>query len=325
MKFLIAGLGSIGRRHLRNLIALGEKDIILYRTGKSTLPEEELEGFPTEYSLEDALGHDPDAVIVSNPTALHLEVAIPAAQKGCHLLIEKPVSHSMERIDELEKAVRANDCRVLVGFQFRFHPAIRALKHAIDDGAIGKPVYARAHWGEYLPNWHPWEDHRESYAAREDLGGGVALTLCHPFDYLRFLFGEARAISGWTAQRSMLKLPVDDIAEATMEFEVGCIASVHLNYVQRPAVHRVEVIGSNGTLNWSKSEKEVTLDAADGDQSKYYVTDRNFERNDVFLAEMQHFIRVAANEERPLCTLHDGVEALELVLALKPLPGLNSL
>lgn len=325
MKFLIAGLGSIGRRHLRNLMALGEEDIILYRTGKSTLPEDELEGFPTEYSLEDALGHDPDAVIISNPTALHLDVAIPAAKQGCHLLIEKPVSHSLERLDELERAVRAYDCRVLIGFQFRFHPAIRALKHAVDAGEIGTPIYARAHWGEYLPNWHPWEDHRESYAARKDLGGGVALTLCHPFDYLRFLFGEAREISGWVARRSTLDLSVDDIAEATMEFEDGCIASVHLNYFQRPAAHRVEIVGSNGTLSWSHSSKEVTLELSDDDRSNYFATEGDFERNDVFLAEMEHFIRVVSNEEPSLCTLRDGIEALKLVLALKPLSGTDNL
>jgi predicted dehydrogenase len=90
LKFQIAGLGSNGRRHLRNLIELGEEDVVLYRTGKSTISDEELERFPTEYSLEDALAHNPDAVIVSNPTALHLDVAIPAARAGSHLLIEKP-------------------------------------------------------------------------------------------------------------------------------------------------------------------------------------------------------------------------------------------
>jgi len=77
MKFLIAGFGSIGRRHLRNLLALGERDILLLRSNKSTLPEDEIAQFPVETSLEAALGHHPDAVIISNTTALHLDVAIP--------------------------------------------------------------------------------------------------------------------------------------------------------------------------------------------------------------------------------------------------------
>jgi predicted dehydrogenase len=83
MKILIAGLGSIGRRHFRNLIALGEKDIILLRTRKATLPDDELAGYPVETDIHEALGkHKPDAVVVANPTSLHQEVAIPAAEAG---------------------------------------------------------------------------------------------------------------------------------------------------------------------------------------------------------------------------------------------------
>ena len=125
MKFMIAGLGSIGRRHFRNLLALGERDILLYRTQQSTLPDDELAGFPVETDLQSALAHHPQAVIVANPTALHLEVAIPAAETGCSLLLEKPVSHSMEGMDQLEQTMERSGGRLLVGFQFRFHPVKR--------------------------------------------------------------------------------------------------------------------------------------------------------------------------------------------------------
>src|ERR1043165_8813232 len=107
MKFLIAGLGSIGRRHFRNLIALGERDIVLLRTRKATLPDDELAGYPVEPDVDTALQrHPPDAVIVANPTAMHLEVAIPAAQAGCAILLEKPVSHSLDRLDALQDAAQ---------------------------------------------------------------------------------------------------------------------------------------------------------------------------------------------------------------------------
>jgi len=95
MRFLIAGLGSIGRRHLRNLLALGERDILLYRTHRSSLPDDELASFRVETDLEAALAHHPDAVIVSNPTALHMRVALPAAKSGCHILLEKPIAEKM--------------------------------------------------------------------------------------------------------------------------------------------------------------------------------------------------------------------------------------
>src|SRR5690349_12225916 len=123
MKFLIAGLGSIGRRHFRNLISLGERDIVLLRSHRATLSDDELNGYPVETDLKEALSrHKPDAVIVSNPTALHLDVAIPAADAGCHILLEKPVSHSMDRLDALQTAAQKSGSRILVGFQFRYHP-----------------------------------------------------------------------------------------------------------------------------------------------------------------------------------------------------------
>ena len=112
MKFLIAGLGSIGRRHLRNLLALGERDIVLLRTHKATLPDDELAGYPVETDIHDALQkHTPDAVIVANPTALHLDIAIPAAEAGCHILLEKPISDSLDRVEELKKAAQKSGSR----------------------------------------------------------------------------------------------------------------------------------------------------------------------------------------------------------------------
>ncbi|MCJ7825335.1 MAG: Gfo/Idh/MocA family oxidoreductase, partial [Anaerolineales bacterium] len=254
MKFMIAGLGSIGRRHLRNLIALGEEDILLYRSGKGTLPDDELEGYLSEVDLDSALAHDPDAVIVSNPTALHLDVAIPAAEMGCHLLLEKPISHNLERVDELQAAVERGGGNVLVGYQFRFHPGLQAVKCWLEEGRIGKTTSAHAHWGEYLPDWHPWEDYRSSYSARSDLGGGVVLTLCHPFDYLRWLLGDVESIFGLVGNLADLGLEVEDTADVVLRFESGALGSVHLDYHQRPATHNLEIIGTQGTIHWDNQD-----------------------------------------------------------------------
>jgi predicted dehydrogenase len=183
MKTVIVGLGSIGRRHFRNLLALGEAEIILVRSHRSTLPDAELAGYPVETELDEALQkHRPDAVIVANPTSMHMEAAITAARTGCHILLEKPVSHSLERVDELQHVMQETGSRVLVGFQFRYHPTLLQAQELIRQGRLGTVLSAHAHWGEYLPNWHPWEDYRQSYAARADLGGGVIVTLTHPLD-----------------------------------------------------------------------------------------------------------------------------------------------
>ena len=314
MKFVIAGLGSIGRRHLRNLLALGEQDIVLYRSHSSNLPDDELKGFPVETDLAVALGHHPDAVIISNPTSLHLDVAIPAAEAGCYLLLEKPVSHSLERIDRLRSAVRSGGGQVLMGFQFRFHPTLRTAARLLAEGALGRPISARCHWGEHLPSWHPWEDYRLSYTARADLGGGVVLTLCHPLDYLCWLLGTPHL--AWACVDSVgdLGIPVDDLAEIGLRFPTGAIASVHLDYLQQPTTHHLEIIGTQGTLRWNNADGSLALFQPDKAAWQTFLPPEGFERNWLFMDEMRHFLAVARSEAAPVCGLEDGIRVLDLAL-----------
>jgi predicted dehydrogenase len=321
MKFLVAGYGSIGQRHFRNLLALGEGDILFYRTHHSTLSDDELSSFPVETDLQAALAHRPDAVIVSNPTALHLDVAIPSALAGCHLFLEKPISHSLEGLDRLQDALESGGGKVYVGFQFRFHPDLLKIKRWLTDGAIGRPLSVRAHWGEYLPGWHPWEDYRQGYSARAELGGGVILTLCHPLDYLRWLLGEVSEVWAFAGHISDLQVEVDDVAEIGLRFTNGALGSLHLDYIQRPASHRLEIIGSSGTIFWDYFEGKVAIFRSQGqvrspDWERLPAPD-DFHRNNMFLDEMEHFIRVVRGEISPCCALKDGVRALQLALAAR--------
>lgn len=325
MKFLIAGLGSVGRRHLRNLLALGETEIVLYRTHKSSLPEDKLAGLPVETDVETALAHRPDAVIIANPTALHLPVAIPAAAAGCHLLLEKPISHSLDGLSELKAAIQSGGGQALVGFQFRYHPGLQKIAELLEQGAIGRVLSARAHWGEYLPGWHPGEDYRLGYSARADLGGGVILTLCHPLDYLRWLLGEVHSLWAFAGHLSDLELDVEDTAEIGLRFASGALGSVHLDYNQQPVAHRLEITGTQGTLRWENADGAARF----FDPAPASIPDRaaagwqvfpappDFERNHLFLAEMRHFIQVARGTALPLCELDDGIQALRLALAAR--------
>jgi predicted dehydrogenase len=314
MKFLIAGFGSIGRRHFRNLKALGERDILLYRSGNSQLDDEELTGYTVERDLAAALAHKPDAVIVANPTALHLDVAIPAAKAGCHLFLEKPISHNLDRLDELETAVKANGNRVLVGFQFRFHPGLQKAAELLSGGKLGHPLSARAHWGSYLPDWHPWEDYRKGYSARANLGGGVLLTLCHPFDYLRWLLGDVSRVWGSVTRSGELEMDVEDQAEVGLEFANGALGSVHLDYLQRPGAHWLQIVCSKGVIHWDADNGSLQVTDSQGKQQEHPVT-AGFERNDLFLEQMKHFIEVVSKKAESSCTLKDGRRALEIVLA----------
>ena len=329
MRILIAGLGSIGRRHFRNLISLGEKDIILLRTRKSTLPDDELAGYPIETDIHAALEkHKPEAVVVANPTSLHLDVAIPAAEAGCHILLEKPVSHTLEGLDTLRRAASKTGSKILVGFQFRYHPALNKARDLIQAGELGQVLTLHAHWGEYLPNWHPWEDYRQSYAARADLGGGVIGTLTHPLDYLRYLLGEIEALWSLNGHLSSLEMDVEDIAEIGLKFASGAIGGIHLNYIQRPPVHRLEIVGSNGTLRWDAADGILHFykmpapfgsysDAPPGPVIETFAPPEGFERNQLFVSQTRHFLELARGESEPVCTLDDGIRIVQLVLATK--------
>jgi len=321
MKFLIAGFGSIGRRHFRNLQSAGETDFVFLRTGKSTLPDHEISGYPVEKEIDIALGHSPDVVIIANPTSLHLDVAIPAARNGCHIFMEKPISNSLERVDELAEILKSSSSKFFVGFQFRFNPGLRQIATLLNERVIGRLVSVRVHWGEYLPDWHPWEDFRQSYAARAELGGGVVLTLCHAFDYLRWLLGDVTEVWAFTGNES-LGIGVEDMAEIGLKFKSGIIGSVHLDYVQRPGKHLMEIIGTQGTIEWNGADNIVQLYATGlhnrdivGMESKSYPPPEGFERNMMFLDETKHFLDMIHGRSEPLCTWDDGIQALRIALA----------
>lgn len=328
MKFLIAGLGSIGRRHFHNLISLGEQDIVLLRSHRATLPDDELAGYPVETDIHVALKrHKPDAVIVANPTSLHMDIAIPVAETGCAILLEKPISDSLDRLDALRQIAQKSGSRILVGFQFRYHPMLNKARELIQQGGLGQIITVHAHWGEYLPQWHPWEDYRQAYAARADLGGGVIRTLTHPFDYLRYLIGEIESLWSFNGHLSSLEMDVEDVAEVGLKFVSGAVGGIHLNYVQRPPVHRFEIVGTDGTLRWDNADGVLhfyKMPAAFGTWSdsppapvvETFAPPEGFERNHLFRAQTEHFIEVVRGVE-PICNLNDGIQALKLALAAK--------
>lgn len=315
MKFLIAGYGSIGRRHLNNLLALGEKDVLLYRTHRSTLSVDEIKDIPVETTIEAALAHKPDALVVANPTALHLDVAIPAAEAGCSILMEKPISHQMDGIDRLQKALKSGGGRFVTGFQFRFNPGLRQIERWLQEKKIGTVVSAHVCWGEYLPDWHPWENYRNSYSSRADLGGGVVNTLSHPLDYLHWLLGSVESINATTSNHG-LQLEVEDTADIELKFASGALGSVHLDYLQRPGEHTLKIVGSEGMILWDNATTVARLYIATAGAWLDVPPPTGFERNVMFMDEMRHFIAVARGEASPLCTLDDGITALQMAQAV---------
>jgi predicted dehydrogenase len=176
----------------------------------------------------------------------------------------------------------------------------------VSEEKVGRPKSAQAVWGEYLPDWHPWEDYRQSYSARQDLGGGVLLTLSHPFDYLRWIFGGVSNLAAEIAYAPELGIEAESIADVLIQFDNDVRANVHLDYIRRPPEHSLVVVGTAGTM-WSQDSKSW----------QSVGPEQGFERNDMFLAEMRHFLEVARGIEDPICTLDDGVAALQMALGVK--------
>ena len=309
---MVAGSGSIGRRHLENLRRLGGTDTVLYRTGRRD-PAAPAVDAPEEFDLDRALARRPRAVLVCNPSALHLATALLAVRAGAHVLIEKPLAHSLDGIEDLMAEVKARRLVALVGFQYRFHPGLRRVKEWLEDGAVGQVVSARVHWGEDLASWHPGEDWRASYAARADLGGGVVRTLCHPFDYLRWLLGEAESVSAEVSHRA-LGLDVEDTAHVSVRLVSGALATVALDYVERPRAHGLEVVGTRGRIRWADDDGSVHLHDTRRDRVTPFFPAPGFSRNSMFLDEMRHFLACIEGREAPRCTLEDGRAALEIAV-----------
>ena len=333
MKALIAGLGSVGQRHARNLRTLigSEVELIAYRVRKrSDILTDRLEieagsNLEEKYNIKvysdlgEALAQGPDVAIVSNPSRLHIPVALAAAKSGCHLFIEKPLSHNLENVQELIDLVETKGLVSFVGYQMRFHPFLKHVRSLLQQGAIGPLLAARVEVGEYLPGWHTYEDYREMYASRKELGGGVILSQIHEMDYIYWLFGLPQRLFALGGHLSSLEIDVEDIASVLMEYRFGGRSfpvHLHQDYIQRPPSRTCQIIGDEGKIIVDLGA--LTLVVFDG---KGNITARNslegFERNELFLDELKHFLSCMENKRETLVPVREGAQSLRMALAAK--------
>ncbi len=313
-RILIAGLGSIGLRHLSNLLQLGAEDILLLRTKNE--PAQEAPHLPVFTTLQDALKQKPDAVIVSNPTSHHLDVALPAARSGCHLFVEKPLSHTWKDVDMLLSVAKESQTIGMVGFDMHFDPGLRKVRELIEDGLIGRVTAIQAQVGQYLPDWHPWEDYRSGVSARADTGGGVILDLIHEIDYVTWLMGDAREVMSMNDRIGSLEIQTEDTAAILIRFTNRAIGTINLDYIQRTISRSCRVIGEEGTITWDLIAQKVSWYLAQ-DKSWHEFSYASFQRNDRFVAEMKHFLDCLQGKAQPEVSLESGSRSLKIALAAK--------
>ena len=264
MKILIVGCGSIGKRHLRNLLTIGfnHDDISCVETRDDRIAEVKEYGIKNVHSsLENALGVDKyyDASIICSPTSLHIEQCNILSSKKIHLMIEKPLARNLDGIEILKKNVKENNLTVLMAYIFRFTPHVKMIRNLIENNSIGKIYYVRGEFSEYLPDWHPYEDYRSFYMAKKSMGGGSILDQSHIFDLVHYLFGAFKNVKAYNSKISNLELNADDISELIVELKNGIIASLHTDIFGRQHQKFLEIKGEKGNIKWDFYKNEVTL------------------------------------------------------------------
>ncbi len=314
MKTLICGVGGIGERHLGNLIRLGYADVSLLRTINN--PLRTIEGqFNTFHDLDQALAESPDVVFVCNPTSLHTETITKSLNAGCHVLTEKPITPSIAECENIASALEDSGKQLMVGYNMRFHPALIQVKNWIDFGAIGNVVYSRTQWGEYLPGWHPWEDYRDGYAARSDLGGGPALTLSHEIDLLLWMLGTHTSVKALANKASKLELTTEHGIDILLGFESGATGNIHLDYFHQPPARSSEFIGEGGRIEFEYYSGIAYLYKADSSYpAEVFETPPDWDRNDMFIAEIESFFEAIEKNERPSPGFEDGLAAVKVAI-----------
>lgn len=318
MKYLFCGLGSIGKRHLNNLLSIGEKDIIAYR--KFGYKKSDLNHSIKVYNdLDDALNEKPDAAFITNPTSEHIPISLKVARAKCHLFIEKPLSSSYAGIPELNKICHKNKLITMMGFMLRFHPAVQKIKQIIEKKEIGDILYARLIAGDYLPNWHPWEDYRKGYAANKNLGGGPINTISHELDLVSFFFGMPKSVFALEGKQTPLKLTTEHSADILAKYKNGLTTHIRLDYHLYPAQRQWEVYGTKGRVNFDFYTNIITINIGEKKNKEFRLQEINFSKsfkvNDLYIEELKHFINTIKSKQNYIVTLKDGINNLKIILA----------
>ena len=190
-------------------------------------------------------------------------------------------------------------------------------KELIDKNHIGKLLYFRGEFSEYLPDFHPYEDYRTFYMAKKELGGGSILDQSHIMDLAYYLFGEFKSVFAFNSKVSNLEINVDDMSEMILETKNGLHGTVHTDIIGRSHKKELEIKGEKGNIFWNSTENLVTFYNAETKEKtlfKKFTTDFNLN----YIDELNHFIKCCEGKETPRASLEDGIETMELILGGLP-------
>jgi len=314
-KILIVGYGSIGKRHVENLLNESDYEILICTKQKNLKFRNKR--IKIYNSLKRCLDEKPSIGFITNETSLHVQTAIELAKNNLDLFLEKPLSNSKKNIHKLKKIVKENKLIVQMGYQFRFHKCIQKIHQLILQKKIGKIISVQIENNSYLPDWHPYEDYTKSYASKEKLGGGIILTQIHELDYLYWFFGKPKSIFSVTGKFSDLKLSVDDFSTSIIEFKHKIIAEVHLDFFQGPDFKSCKIKGTNGIIYWNSDLNQVKYFNNKKRKWEILLKLNNFQRNQMYIDEIKDFLISIKERKKTNNDLDDGIVSMNMALAIK--------
>ena len=311
---VVVGLGSIGNRHLNNCLALGIEQMTVVRRPKSNAQFNAAEGVETVHSLTDALAKKPDFVIVCNPSHLHAQTAIECLQAETHVLIEKPLGKAFGPVEqELAELAKESDRVCAMAYCMRYHPAYQAANECIREDKIGRCLYAKAWFEGYLPDWHPWEDYKQSYAGLKEQGGGVLRTLDHEMDFLNWVLGPAESATGFATNTDGIGIEADDLAMYQLSHPGGAHSQVTTAFCRKPQSRGFEFVGSKGVLSFQMEQGKLLQIEHDTDGATEVVDVADYDINQMYVELVKDFLESVkqGTPSSSLPTLEQGVSCLQ--------------
>ncbi|OOE79728.1 oxidoreductase [Salinivibrio siamensis] len=315
-RIAVIGLGNIAIRHRRNLKQLFPNAKLYAMSASGRIPQEPVNDADYIVASIDALiEQQPQLVIVASPATFHTLHATPLIKVGIPILIEKPVTSNLDDLKQLEEAANQNKTPLAVGFCMRYLSSAVEMKRLLDSGILGQLYHAHIEVGQYLPDWRPNKDYRESVSARSDLGGGALLELSHELDYAQWLLGKLTLEHAILRRGDELGLDVEDSADMLLSTDQQAVVHLHLDFLQRKPYRQCRFVGSKGVLEWDLIGNEIRLVSTQGDQVLY--SEPTWDKNKMYTTMVSDFIRLINDQPNHSVSFTEAAQSITLIEQIK--------
>jgi len=282
VRVLIAGLGSIGGKHLAALKKIDPgAEVYALRSGRD---DAAVEGVVNIFDVSAAVALDPDFIIIASPTYLHAQHMKELLPLGRPMLIEKPLAHNLD-VEALLPELQS--VKTYVACNLRFLHALQFIKEKYCDNKDHRINEVNVYCGSYLPDWRPGQDFRKNYSSDGSKGGGVHLDLIHELDYLYWFFGAPQGVLSLKKSASSLQINAIDSAHYILDYE-GFTAAVVLNYYRRDPKRVVEIVTGSTTVKADLLKNEVFENGVSVFRSSQVMMDTYVDQLKYFIAHLNN-------------------------------------